>query len=166
MSIDIYLFGELKEKFDDRKRNPGIPTKYSLDKSEKIKTVYDLLKILKTDLNEISHIFVNGKYCGPGKTLNVNDRIGLFPKNMALNFVEIEQNNPIQVKVRLNKGLKKFDRRKLIRLNLPEGSNIKFLLHKLNLEPDLERFKIKKNGNPINNLKNIVHNEDSIIIGS
>jgi len=162
--MDIYLFGELKEKIKDKKTNPGIPSKFSFEKRDNIENVYDLLKILKIDLNEISHIFINGKYCGPGKILKPNDRIGLFPKNMALNFVEVEQNNPIQVQIRLNKELREFDKIRKLKLNIPEGSNIRFLLHKLNLDPDLEKFEIKKNGNQITNLQSVINNEDSISI--
>ncbi|MFO7796717.1 MAG: hypothetical protein ACQERB_17530 [Promethearchaeati archaeon] len=163
--MDVYLFGELKEKIKDKKTNPGIPSKLSLEKRDDIENVYDLLDILKIDLDEISHIFINGKYCGPGKIIKSNDRIGLFPKNMALNFVEVEQNNPIRVQIKLNKELKKFDRIRELKLTIPEGSNIRFLLQKLNLDPDLEKLEIKKNGIQITNLQSVLNNEDTISIG-
>ena len=51
--------------------------------------VYDIVEKFAIDEDELSHIFVNGKYCGIEKEVRDGDRVGLFPKNMALMFAEI-----------------------------------------------------------------------------
>lgn len=166
MSIDTYLYGNLKRKIKNKERNGGIPLKLSLDKNENIDTVYDILRILKIKPREISHIFVNGKYCGPGRQIKAGDRLGLFPRNMGLNFVEIEQNNPISVKIRLSDVINKPNWRRKLRLNIPEGSTIEFLLDKLIFTIDTEKLEIRKNGKKIEDLKSIIHDGDFIIISS
>jgi len=166
MSIETNLYGDLKQKIESKKNNRGIPLKLYLNKSENTDAVYDILRILKIKPREISHIFVNGKYCGPGKQIKAGDRIGLFPKNMGLNFVEIEQNNPISVKIRLSEDINEPNWRRKLRLNIPEGSNIEFLLDKLIFTLDTEKLEIRKNGKKIEDLKSIVHDGDSIIISS
>ncbi len=51
--------------------------------------IYDIVEKFAIRKDELSHIFVNGKYCGIGKEVRDGDRVGLFPKNMALMFAEI-----------------------------------------------------------------------------
>jgi hypothetical protein len=69
----------------------GLPVTIKIENTS-IHTVYDILEKFTINEDELSHIFVNGKYCGIGKKVKNGDRVGLFPKNMALIFVEIQLN--------------------------------------------------------------------------
>lgn len=84
MSIEVRLYGDLKKLVQTAKEtNPGSPHIESLG-SEKISDVSDILQKFGIRENQVSHIFVNGKYSNAGKKLKDEDRIGLFPKNMGL----------------------------------------------------------------------------------
>ncbi|MHA1679050.1 MAG: hypothetical protein ACTSW3_09780 [Promethearchaeota archaeon] len=43
-----------------------------------------MLSKLSIEESEVSHIFVNGIYSGKNKKVRDGDRVGLFPKRMAL----------------------------------------------------------------------------------
>ncbi len=101
MSILIKLYGNLREKVKDTDLEIGFPITLNVESNE-IHTVLDILDKFNIEDNEISHIFVNGKYCGPGKEVRDGDRVGLFPKKMALMFVEIPNLNSIYVTVKLS----------------------------------------------------------------
>jgi len=88
MGIILKLYGDLREKGSPLDNNLGIPCTLNL-KLNNIGTVFDILKKYKIELNEISHIFVNGKYSSPSIEVKEGDRIGLFPKRMSLIFLEM-----------------------------------------------------------------------------
>ncbi|TXT59438.1 MAG: hypothetical protein BAJALOKI2v1_210039 [Promethearchaeota archaeon] len=164
LSVKLYLYGNLKKEIDSQKSHPGLPAKFEHKVKENETSVKDILKELKIDPNKISHIFVNGKYCGLGKRVKKSDRIGLFPRNMALNFVEIEKNNPIYVKIKILGELANHRNISEFRTRIPEGSTLNYLLQKLNLKKEYENLEISINGEQIKSLEQIIYNEDSLTI--
>jgi len=90
MPIKVKLYGDLRDKAPQHNLYAGTPSTLNLEDDE-IKTVFDILKKFNIEETEISHIFVNHKYSKPRKEIKNGDRVGLFPKNMGLIFVEITQ---------------------------------------------------------------------------
>ncbi|MHA1726534.1 MAG: MoaD/ThiS family protein [Promethearchaeota archaeon] len=146
MPLQVYLYGDLLEKAKEKKERNTPPLKFNIDKNEK-KTVSDVLKEFGITENEISHIFVNGKYCGPGKEIKDGDRIGIFPRRMGLNFIEIATNNTIPITVKFFATLQKYGPPKAFML-VPEGSTVNTILKKYNIPLDKENVKIMVNGIP------------------
>ena len=135
-------------------------------KSKGIKNALDILDKFIIEEDEISHIFVNGKYCGPGKEVRDGDRVGLFPKNMSLMFVEIPNLNSIYVKVKLFKDLRKYKMPKSV-IEMPEGSTIKSILKKLMIMKILNEEKgllFKVNGFLKHDRNFVMENNDSLAI--
>ncbi len=66
----------------------GLPVTFNVE-DKNVHFVYDIVEKFAIREEDISHIFVNGKYSGIEKEIRDGDRVGLFPKNMALIFVEI-----------------------------------------------------------------------------
>ena len=91
MPILIKLYGKLRENVKDVDLEKGLPVTIKIEDTS-IHAVYDILEKFAINEDELSHIFVNGKYCGIDKRVKNGDRVGLFPKNMALIFVEIQLN--------------------------------------------------------------------------
>ena len=88
MPILVKLYGKLRENVKDVDLEKGLPVTLNIEESN-VHFVYDIVEKFAISEDELSHIFVNGKYCGIGKDIREGDRIGLFPKNMALMFAEI-----------------------------------------------------------------------------
>jgi len=88
MPILIKLYGNLKKNVKDVDLERGLPVTFNIEESN-VHFVYDIVEKFAISEDELSHIFVNGKYCGIGKEVKDGDRVGLFPKNMALMFAEI-----------------------------------------------------------------------------
>jgi molybdopterin converting factor small subunit len=88
MSILVKLYGKLRENVKDVDLEKGLPVTLNIEESN-VHFVYDIVEKFAISEDELSHIFVNGKYCGIGKEVRDGDRVGLFPKNMALIFAEI-----------------------------------------------------------------------------
>ena len=88
MPILVKLYGKLRDHVENVKLEKGLPFTFNVEENN-VHFVYDIVEKLAINENELSHIFVNGKYCGIGKEIRNGDRVGLFPKNMALMFVEI-----------------------------------------------------------------------------
>jgi len=84
----VKLYGKLKENLKKSDLDESLPLSINIDPGE-VHYVYDILEKFALTEEELSHIFVNSKYCGIDKKVNNGDRVGLFPKNMALLFVEI-----------------------------------------------------------------------------
>ncbi|MBA7609113.1 hypothetical protein ES703_16300 [subsurface metagenome] len=57
--------------------------RFEIDDSE-VDRIIDLLKKINIEENEVSHIFVNGRYAGLRKKIQNRDTVALFPKNMGL----------------------------------------------------------------------------------
>ena len=88
MAILIKLYGKLRENLKDVDLEKGLPVTFNIEGSV-VHFVYEIVEKLAISEDDLSHIFVNGKYCGIGKKIRDGDRVGLFPKNMALMFAEI-----------------------------------------------------------------------------
>lgn len=88
MPILVKLYGKLKEKVKEFKSDEGFPISMNINPDE-VHIVHDILEKFAIYEEELSHIFVNSKYCGIDKKINNGDRVGLFPRNMALLFVEL-----------------------------------------------------------------------------
>jgi len=88
MPILIKLYGKLRENIKDIDLERGLPATLNIEESN-VHFVYDIVEKFAISEDKLSHIFVNGKYCGIGKEVRDGDRVGLFPKNMALMFAEI-----------------------------------------------------------------------------
>ncbi len=88
MSILIKLYGKLRENVKDVDLKKGLPVTFKIE-DKNVHTIFNIIDKFAIREDELSHIFVNGKFCGIGKEIRNGDRVGLFPKNMALMFVEI-----------------------------------------------------------------------------
>lgn len=82
MPIKVKLFGDLRKKIE-----PNISgttsLRFEIDDS-KVDRIIDLLKKLTIEENEVTHIFVNGRYAGLKKKIQNGDTVAFFPRNMAL----------------------------------------------------------------------------------
>ena len=88
MPILVKLYGKLRENVKDVDLERGLPVTLNIESSN-VHYIYDIVEKFAISEDELSHIFVNGKYYGIGKEVRDGDRVGLFPKNMALMFAEI-----------------------------------------------------------------------------
>jgi len=88
MTILVKLYGKLRENVKDVDLEKGLPVTLKIEESN-VHIVNDIVEKFAIREDELSHIFINGKYCRIGKEVRDGDRVGLFPKNMALMFAEI-----------------------------------------------------------------------------
>ncbi|MFW9950397.1 MAG: MoaD/ThiS family protein [Candidatus Thorarchaeota archaeon] len=146
MSIMVKLYGNLKEKI--REENLGLASPLTIHINEGMyETVSEILQKFNIEEEEISHIFVNGAYCGPGKEVKDGDRIGIFPKKMALMFAEISHLNSIKITVKLFANLRNYGPNKSY-IELPEGSTINTVLKKTNIPKEEKNLIFMINGLP------------------
>lgn len=162
MAISVKLYGDLREKVPFQNYSNGIPENLKLEK-EDVKLVFDILTILNIKEGEISHIFVNGTYCGPGKKLKDGDRVGLFPRRMGLMFLEITQKKLITVNIQAFVDLERYGRINA-KMDLPEGSTIKSIFNKLKITGN--ELVIRVNGITINDEDFIISDNDNIEISN
>lgn len=161
MSIKVKLYGDLREKVSNQDHHNGAPSILNIEDGD-INTVFDILNKLSIEENEISHIFVNFKYCGVGKTVKDGDQVGIFPKKMALMFVEISNNNTISITVKLFADLQKYGPAKSI-LDMPEGSTINSIVEKYRI-PKEKKIIMLVNGLPRYDKNLILNNNDTLAI--
>lgn len=162
MSLSVKLYGDLGDKYPHKKKGAGIPNTLIIEISD-LKTVLDILKQLNIDENEISHVFVNGIYSGAGKLVNDGDRIGIFPKRMAIMFLEITTIKSIFTQIILHEELREFGPPEAI-VELPEGSTINSVLKKYNITGQKEKMEIIVNGKPIHDLGYILKDWDNLAV--
>ena len=146
MSIKVVLYGDLTQIEQLKTNKRSNPLTINIAKND-VNAIYDILEKLHINEQEISHIFVNHNYYGPGKEIKEGDRIALFPKRMALMFVEIPHSNSIEVKVKLSTDLRKFGPEES-RIDIPEGSNITKIIKSYNLTNGDMNLQVKINGIP------------------
>ncbi len=82
MPIEVKLFGDLRKKIE-----PNISGTTSLRfeiADSEVDRIIDFLKKINIEENEVSHIFVNGRYAGLRKKIQNRDTVALFPRNMAV----------------------------------------------------------------------------------
>ena len=82
MPIEVKLFGDLRKKIEPKILSTT-SLRFEIDDSE-VDRIIDLLKKINIEENEVSHIFVNGRYAGLRKKIQNRDTVALFPKNMGL----------------------------------------------------------------------------------
>ena len=146
MPILIKLYGKLRENVKDVDLEKGLPVTCNIEASN-VHFVYDIVEKFAIREDELSHIFVNGKYCGIRKDIRDGDRVGLFPKSMALMFAEIPDLNSIYVTVKLFETLRNYGHPEF-GLEVPEGSTIKTVIDKIKFPKDEKKFNIFLNGSP------------------
>ena len=161
MSIKVKLYGDLREKVPNQDLHNGTPSILNIEDGD-INTVFDILNKLSIEENEISHIFVNYKYCGVGKTVKDGDQVGIFPKRMALMFVEISNNNTISITVKLFADLQEFGPAKSI-IDVPEGSTINFIIEKYKI-PNEKKIIMIVNRLPRYDKNLILNDNDTVAI--
>jgi len=162
MSIKVKLYGDLKEKVISQ--DIRISSPYSIEiEQDGIKSILDILNKYNIKEEEISHIFVNGKYCGVGKEVGDGDRVGLFPRRMALMFAEIPNINSIEVTVKLFANLRNYGPAKSI-IDVPEGSSVKFIIEKIKIPKDVGNLIILINGIPCHTRDCILRKGDVVAI--
>jgi molybdopterin converting factor small subunit len=83
MTILVKIFGDLRKKVKDYEFTGALPLTIKLE-SYGINTVGDILKRYEISSEETHHLFVNSVYSGLEKKVHDGDRVGIFPKNMAL----------------------------------------------------------------------------------
>jgi len=89
MTLLIKLYGDLRKKVDNLPSYHRETNTLNIEINN-IKNVLDILDKLRINKEEISHIFVNNKYSKLEKEVKNGDRVGIFPKRMAILFVEIK----------------------------------------------------------------------------
>ncbi|MFX1488093.1 MAG: hypothetical protein ACFFBI_03030 [Promethearchaeota archaeon] len=162
MAILVKLYGDLRKKVKLQDNVPGVPYTIILEPS-RIKVVYDVLKQLNISIDDISHIFVNSIYCGPGKKVTDGDRVGLFPTRMAIIFAEIPKMKSIYANLYLISKSENFAPVKA-RIDIPDGSNIKSILLRGKYFMRENNQKILVNGKLIYDENQYINNGDHIEI--
>ena len=162
MTLQVKLYGDLKEKVQNKSTFVSAPTTVSIDNKNVI-TVLDILKKLVINETEISHIFVNGKYSELGRRVKNGDRIGLFPRRMALMFLEIALDRYISVTIKLEGDLKEYGPSESV-IDIPEGSSIKLMLEKYIFSKEKNDLKFNINGKPFHENDIILKDGDIIAI--
>ena len=160
MSIKVKLYGDLKEKIPDKNDIKGAPSIYSFENKD-IKSVSDILEKLGINETEISHIFVNSKYCGIGKSVQEGDQIGIFPKKMAVMFIEIAKNNTIPITVKFFADFQNELPPKSI-IDIPEGRTINTLIKKYPILTQKSKLIILVNGKPTYDYEYVLKEGDVI----
>lgn len=82
MPIQVKLFGDLRKK-TQQQISGSSSLKLSINNTN-LNRVNDILRKFSIEEDEVSHIFVNGRYSGFKKNVKDGDIISLFPKNMGL----------------------------------------------------------------------------------
>jgi len=82
MLIQVKLFGDLRKKAK-HDITGSMPLKLNINEFE-IARVSDISKKFNIKEEEVSHIFVNGRYSGFTKKVHEGDIVALFPTNMAV----------------------------------------------------------------------------------
>ncbi|MFO7794964.1 MAG: MoaD/ThiS family protein [Promethearchaeati archaeon] len=84
MNVRVKIFGNLKKKLDLKDDGAGIPTIINIEFENDSAIIKDLFDKLSLDIEETSHIFVNGDYAGLKRKIREGDTIAIFPRDMAL----------------------------------------------------------------------------------
>lgn len=162
MSITVKLYGTLREKLKEGKLDSPLPLTLVISRSS-YKTVNDIMQEYNIKEDEISHIFVNGAYCGSGKGVKEGDRVGLFPKKMAIMFAEIPHLNSIKITVKLFATLRKYGPNKSY-IEIPEGSTINTVLKKIALPKEEKNLILMINGLPQYDRNLLLNHHDTLAI--
>ncbi|MFX0057963.1 MAG: MoaD/ThiS family protein [Candidatus Hodarchaeota archaeon] len=162
MPIKVVLFGDLNDKGFQKPDQESKPATFNMQVNG-IKNVYDILEKLNIKESEISHIYVNYQYSGPGKEVKDGARVALFPRRMAIMFAEIPHLNSIEVMVKLFADLRKYGPEKSITY-VPEGSTTRKIIEKYNIPKKEGNLIILINGIPCHSKNCILKAGDVIAI--
>ncbi|MFW9882641.1 MAG: hypothetical protein ACFFG0_56990 [Candidatus Thorarchaeota archaeon] len=162
MTILVKLYGDLRVRVKLKDNVPGFPNTIILEPS-RTKFVYDVIKQLNISIDDISHIFVNSIYCGPGKKVTDGDRVGLFPTRMAIMFAEIPKMKSIYVNLHLISKSENFAPVKAT-IDIPDGSTIKSILLRCKNFMRENNEKILVNGKLIYDENQSINNGDHVEI--
>ncbi|TFF99938.1 MAG: hypothetical protein EU542_08560 [Promethearchaeota archaeon] len=162
MELKVKLYGTLKEKVSKLIFTGENSEILNINGKENL-IVSDILDELGISESEISHIFVNNRYSGVGKQIKEGDRIGIFPKNMAIMFAEIPKINAIYITVKLFANLREYGPSKSL-MDVPEGSTIKTLIKKYNIPKKEGKLITLINGQPCHENDCVLHDGDIVAI--
>ncbi len=162
MDLTIKLYGSLKEKYRALASNGENNNTIKIN-GKKNHRVSDILDKLGISESEISHIFVNSRYSGIGKEIKDGDRIGIFPKNMAIMFAEIPKISAIYITVKLFATLRKYGPSRSV-VDVPEGSTIKSIVKKYNIPKKEGKLITLINGQPCHENDCVLHDGDLVAI--
>ena len=160
MSIKVVLYGDLRTKGWQKPTQESYPSTFDIEING-VRNVYDILEKLNIKESEISHIYVNFQYCGPGKEIKDGTRVAIFPRRMAIMFAEIPHLNSIEVMVKLFADLKKYGPEKSI-TSVPEGSTVKKIIERYNIPKEEGKLIVMINGIPCHN-KDCILNEGDVV---
>jgi molybdopterin synthase sulfur carrier subunit len=146
LDLKVKLYGTLKDKMKAQALTSKDSEILKINSKENLR-ISDVLDELDISESEISHIFVNSRYSGIGKEVKEGDRIGIFPKNMAIMFAEIPKISAIYVTVKLFANLREYGPSKSV-VDLPEGSTVKSLFKKFNVPKKEGKLISLINGQP------------------
>ncbi|MHA2008796.1 MAG: MoaD/ThiS family protein [Promethearchaeota archaeon] len=127
MSILVKLYGGLKRKGLAEFNGTGIPDTIEIEINKGFK-IFNLLKQFQIEETEVSHIFVNGVYCGLGKEIKRGDRVGIFPRRMGMMFVEITKAKSICAKLQFENRSEQIDP-DVSNIEVPDGTTVAQLLN-------------------------------------
>ena len=82
MSVEIKLYGELREKAEELDEDTETIGLTKLEDNPG--TILKVMKELNINEEDVSHIFLNGEYSDPSRKIEEGDRLALFSKDMAL----------------------------------------------------------------------------------
>jgi molybdopterin synthase sulfur carrier subunit len=162
LELKVKLYGTLKEKLNTQALSGEDSEKLKINGKENLR-VADVLDTLGISESEISHIFVNSRYSGIGKKVKEGDRIGIFPKNMAVMFAEIPKISAIYVTVKLFANLREYGPSKLV-VDVPEGSTVRSLFKKLNIPKKEGKLISLINGQPCHENDCVLNDGDLVAI--
>lgn len=162
MPLQVKLYGDLKTKVNHKGIDVGTPSTLNIE-DESIEIVSDILKKLVIRESEISHIFVNGKYSELGRKVKNGDRIGLFPRRMALIFLEIAVDKNISVNIKMEGDLKGYGSDESV-IEIPEGSTVASILKKYKISKDKNNLKIMVNGKSCYENNVVLKDGDRVVI--
>lgn len=82
MVVKVKLFGVLR----DKAKATDITGQIGVMEMDggKVRSILDILKTLDLKEDEVSHLFLNNDYSGPGRSVSDGDTVAIFPRNMAL----------------------------------------------------------------------------------
>jgi molybdopterin converting factor small subunit len=162
LELKVKLYGTLREKLNTQVMVGEDSEKLKINGRENLRVI-DLLNVLGISESEISHIFVNSRYSGSGKDIKEGDRIGIFPKNMAIMFAEIPRISAIYVTVKLFANLREYGPLKSV-VDVPEGSTIKSLFKKFNIPKKEGKLISLINGQPCHENNCVLNDGDLVAI--
>jgi len=79
--VEIHLYGRLKERLGPRPAWEEVVVHVPAADGA---TIADVLTALGIAPEEVSHLFLNAEYSGLRRKVRPGDRLGVFPKDMAL----------------------------------------------------------------------------------